>query len=376
MGGDSREAGVTKTAERTSVSELQELLAAGRHVSVVDVRSPADIDWAIPGSIHVVAYDALKAGHLGPLAQLNLPPGPVVMVCGMGNTAAIATDLLRARGVQASTLEGGMRAWSLAWNTAELTVADCEVVQVRRTGKGCLSYIIASQAEAVVIDASVDPDVYVRLITERNWRLVGVVDTHIHADHLSRSKLLAEREGVDFWLPAQRRTRFPFHATTDGDRIPFGVAELVALLLPGHTAESTTYLLANAAAFTGDTLFLTSVGRPDLEGGNRDELATHARLLHDSIRRLLELPVDTLILPGHVSDPIRFDGRPLATHVRTIRDSVPLMSLEQDAFVEAVLARIPPNPPNHAQIIELNERGELPDDPSELEAGANRCAIA
>jgi len=367
---------VNKTAERTSVGELQELLAAGLPVTVVDVRSRADLDWAIPGSVHVDAYDDLKAGHLGPLAELKLPRGPVVTVCGMGHTAAIATDLLRARGVDASTLEGGMQAWSLAWNAAELTVDGCEVVQVRRTGKGCLSYIVASRGEALVIDASVDPDVYVRLITERNWRLVSVVDTHIHADHLSRSKLLAEREGVDFWLPAQRRTRFPFHATTDGDRIPFGVAELVALLSPGHTAESTTYLLANAAAFTGDTLFLTSVGRPDLKGGDRNKVATHARLLHGSIRRLLELPAHALILPGHVADPIRFDGRPLATRVGTIRDSVPLLSLEQDAFVEAVLARIPPNPPNHARIIELNERGELPDDPSELEAGANRCAIA
>jgi len=363
------------TAERTSVSELQELLAAGRPVTVIDVRSHADVDWAIPGSIQVDAYDALKAGHLGPLAQLNLPPGPVVTICAMGNTAAIATDLLRARGVEASTLEGGMRAWSLAWNTAELTVAGCEVVQVRRTGKGCLSYIVASHREAVVIDASVDPDVYVRLLIERRWRLVGVLDTHIHADHLSRSKLLAEREGVELWLPAQRRTRVPFRAIADGDRIPFGTAQLVALLSPGHTAESTTYLLDNVAAFTGDTLFLAGVGRPDLESGDRDEVATRARLLHKSIRRLLELPADTLILPGHVSDPIPFDGRLLATRAGTIRDTVPLTRLDQDLFVDAILARIPPSPPNHAQIIELNERGELPDDPSELEAGANRCAI-
>jgi glyoxylase-like metal-dependent hydrolase (beta-lactamase superfamily II) len=363
------------TAERTSVSELQELLAAGRPVTVIDVRSHADVDWAIPGSIQVDAYDALKAGHLGPLAQLNLPPGPVVTVCAMGNTAAIATDLLRARGVEASTLEGGMRAWSLAWNTAEVTVAGCEVVQVRRTGKGCLSYIVAAHREAVVIDASVDPDVYVRLLIERRWRLVGVLDTHIHADHFSRSKLLAEREGVELWLPAQRRTRVPFRAIADGARIPFGTAQLVALLSPGHTAESTTYLLDNVAAFTGDTLFLAGVGRPDLESGDRDEVATRARLLHKSIRRLLELPSDTLILPGHVSDPIPFDGRLLATRAGTIRDTVPLTRLDQDLFVDAILARIPPSPPNHAQIIELNERGELPDDPSELEAGANRCAI-
>ncbi|GAC1512234.1 MAG: rhodanese-like domain-containing protein [Candidatus Dormibacteraceae bacterium] len=357
------------------MSELQELLAAGRPVTVVDVRSLADVDWAIPGSIQVDAYDALKAGHLGPLAKLNLPLGPVVTICGMGHTAAIATDLLRARGVEASTLEGGMRAWSLAWNTAESTVAGCEIVQVRRTGKGCLSYIVASQAEAVVIDASVDPDVYVRLLKQRAWRLVGVLDTHIHADHLSRSRLLAEREGVELWLPAQRRVHFPFRVVADGDRIPFGVAELVAMLSPGHTAESTAYLLAKVAAFTGDTMFLAGVGRPDLEGGDRNEVATRARLLHESIRRLLELPADALILPGHVSDPIPFDGRLLAIRAGTIRDTVPLTRLDQDLFVDAILARIPPSPHNHAQIIELNERGELPDDPSELEAGANRCAI-
>lgn len=364
------------TAERTSASELQKLLEAGRRVTVIDVRPLADVDWAIPGSIHVDAYDALKAGDLGPLGQLNLSLGPVVMVCGMGHTAAIATDLLRARGVEASTLEGGMRAWSLAWNTADLTVAGCEVVQVRRTGKGCLSYIVASRGEAVVIDASVEPDVYVGLLNERGWRLVGVLETHIHADHLSRSKVLAEREGVGLWLPAQRRTSFPFRAIARRDPIAFGGAELVALQSPGHTEESTTYLLANLAAFTGDTLFLTGVGRPDLEGGNRDEVVARARLLHESIRRLLELPADALILPGHVSEPIRFDGRPLTASVGMIRDTVPLARLDQDRFVDAILARIPPSPPNHAQIIELNERGELPKDPGELEAGANRCAIA
>ncbi len=367
---------MTMTADRISVRQLQELLAAGRPVNVVDVRSPADVDWPIPGSINVDAYDGLRAGRLGPLAELNLPPGPVVTVCDMGRTAAIATEMLRARGVEASTLEGGMHAWSLAWNTAEAAMAGCDIIQVRRTGKGCLSYIVASQAEAVVIDASVNPDVYAELLGAHGWRLVAVVDTHIHADHLSRSRLLAQREGVEQWLPTQKRIRFPFRPIADGDSIAFGSAGLVALHTPGHTAESTTYLLDKAAALTGDTLFLAGVGRPDLEGGGREEAAMRAHQLHESIGRLLQLPATTLILPGHVSEPIRFDRQLLAAQVGEIRETVPLTRLDPDAFVEAVLARIPPTPPNHFQIVELNERGELPDDTSELEAGANRCAIA
>jgi glyoxylase-like metal-dependent hydrolase (beta-lactamase superfamily II) len=363
-------------ADRISVGELQERLAAGRPVTVLDVRSASDVDWEIPGSIHVDAYSDLQSGRLGPLAELNLPPGPVVTVCGVGRTAAIATDLLTGNGVEAMTLEGGMRAWSLAWNIAQTRISGCEIVQVRRTGKGCLSYIVESDAEAVVIDASLDPGVYVELLRERGWRLVAVMDTHIHADHLSRSRLLALQQRVELWLPAQSRTQYPSRILTDGDRLRFGSAELVASATPGHTAESTTYLLGNAAAFTGDTLFLAGVGRPDLEGGTREESASRARLLHRSISRLLELPDADLVLPGHFSEPIPFDGRLLASTVKTIRDTVALARMDQAAFLEAVLARIPPNPPNHARIVELNERGELPEDPSEMEAGANRCAVA
>ena len=364
-----------KRGNSISTEELREHLAAGQAVTVVDIRPAADREWSIPGSLQVDAYHDVESGSLGLLADYDFPSGRVVTVCGAGRVAATATDLLRARGIEALTLEGGMRAWSLAWNTAQTTISDCGVVQVRRTGKGCLSYIVESEGEAVVIDASVDSDVYLRLLHERGWRLLTVVDTHIHADHLSRSRRLAELGGAELCLPAQGRLQHPFRPIGDGDRISFGSAQLVALHTPGHTAESTSYLLDGVAAFTGDTLFLASVGRPDLEGGAREESASRARLLHRSIRRILELPEAALVLPGHVSEPVPFDGRLLARTVGTICDTVGLTRLGPAAFVDAVLARIPPNPPNHSLIVELNERGELPDDPSELEAGANRCAV-
>ncbi len=342
------------SADRISVAELQELLAAHRPVTVLDVRSPSDVDWEIPGAIHMDAYAELQSGRLGPLADLSPAQGPIVTVCGVGRTAGIATELLRAKGVAALTLDGGMRSWSLAWNTAQIMISGCQVVQVRR----------------------VDPDVYVRLLSERGWRLVAVADTHIHADHLSRSRQLAHLEGAALLLPTQNRAEYPFRPVADGDRIVFGSTALVGMRTPGHTAESTTYLLDNTAAFTGDTLFLNSVGRPDLEGGTPQERASRARLLHMSVSRLLQLPEATQVFPGHVSEAIAFDGRMLRTTVGTIRDTVALVRLEEAAFVQAVLARIPPNPPNHSRIVEFNERGELPGDPSELEAGANRCATA
>src|SRR3989442_15672516 len=94
-----------------------------------------------------------------------------------------------------------MRSWSLAWNTAQTTISDCQVVQVRRTGKGCLSYIVESQSEAIVIDASVDPEVYVRLLSERGWRLAAVAVTHIPAHHLFWARQLAHLVDPALLLP-------------------------------------------------------------------------------------------------------------------------------------------------------------------------------
>src|SRR5260370_34366754 len=168
------------TTDCISVEELQELLTAGRPVTVLDLRSPSDVDWEVPGSIHVDAYGDLQSGRLGPLAELNLAPGPVVTVCEVGRTAAIATDLLRASGVEALTLDGGMRSWPLAWNTPQTTISGCEVVQVLKSGKGCLSYIVESEPEAVGIDASVGPNVYVRLPREGGWRPGARGGTPLH----------------------------------------------------------------------------------------------------------------------------------------------------------------------------------------------------
>ena len=369
---------MTQKTMRTET--LQEMLAQGEPVTVLDVR-PADerAEWAIPGSLYVNAYDALKANDPDALAGVNLPDGrPVVTVCGAGVTSLIAADQLRARGWQAMSLAGGMKAWSLAWNIAEAPLPDgpAQVVQVRRTGKGCLSYLIGSGDEAAVIDAALDPEVYLTLARQRGWRIIRVLDTHVHADHLSRGRKLAELSGAAFYLPATDRISYPVTAVRDDDTLPIGTAQIKALHTPGHTPESTSYLLNGQALFTGDTLFLAGVGRPDLEA-NPEEARQRAHRLYHSLQSVLALPPETLIFPGHTSEPIAFDGRAVVDSLAAIRERVQLLHISEDAFVASLLARIPPTPPNHRRIVELNEAGLMPDsDPTELEAGANRCAVS
>ena len=361
------------------VATLQTWLDIGRPVAVLDVRTAADrAEWAIPGSMHVDAYAALKANDPHALDAVDLPGDrPVVTVCGAGKMSLVAAELLRARGQKVYSLSGGMQAWSLAWNTAELRVPNsaARVVQVRRTGKGCLSYLIGADGEAAVIDAALEPAVYQQLADQQGWRITVVLDTHIHADHLSRSRALAEQTSATLYLPLQERVSFAHVPIGDDDTIAIGSLGLTALRTPGHTTESTSYLLDDQALFTGDTLFLNAVGRPDLHA-DPEAARTRAHALYASLQRLLALPRGTLVLPGHTSAPIPFDGKPLATTLAQVYTQTALLQVAEHDFAAAVLARIPPKPPNHTRITELNEAGALVEDPITLEAGANRCAIA
>jgi glyoxylase-like metal-dependent hydrolase (beta-lactamase superfamily II) len=350
------------TIESTiSVEALRKALDEGQPVTVLDVRPTDDwAEWAIPGSIHVDAYDALQYNDPDALAGVDLPGDrPVVTVCMVGVTSLTAATQLRTQGIEALSLAGGMKAWSLAWNSADVPLpgSTARVIQVRRTGKGC--------------------EIYLDLAQDHGWKIAHVLETHVHADHLSRARRLAEASAAELYLPlpAQNRVHYPFTAIQDSDRLEVGTARLEAIHTPGHTAESTCYKLDDRALFTGDTLFLETVGRPDLKA-NRDETEARARALYSSLQRLLTLPPDILILPGHTSQPIAFDGAAVAGTLAGVRERAEVLSAPEEVFVEWVLGRIPPTPPNYERIVELNEAGLLPEgDPTELEAGANRCAI-
>ncbi len=362
------------------VETLRTWLEERRPVTVLDVRPMAErAEWAIPGSIHVDAYDTLKAHDPAALADVGIPSDvPVVTVCGAGKTSLVAAQQLQARGIEALSLEGGMKAWSLAWNIAEVPVAGdtVHVFQVRRTGKGCLSYLIGAGEEAMVIDASLDPQVYLDLARSHGWQITSVFDTHIHADHLSRSRQLAQMSGAMLFLPDQQRVSFPFTTMRDGDTLATPHLMLTALSTPGHTPESTCYLLNNTILFTGDTLFPTSIGRPDLHA-DEQEARARSSLLYHSLHKLLALPSETLVLPGHASQPVPFDGKQVGARLAEIDEQVGILHTTQTVFVETLLRLLPPTPPNYERITRLNEAGKVPDgDVTELEAGANRCAIS
>jgi len=367
------------TVPTISTEDLRELLERGTPLTVLDVRPTAErAEWSIPGSVHADAYEALRRGDPTALADFHATNGDrVVTVCAAGKTSMLAAERLRARGLDAVSLQGGMRAWSLAWNSAEVPCpgSTARIVQVRRTGKGCLSYLIGSNGDAAVVDASLEPQIYHRVADEHGWRIRTVLETHVHADHLSRARALAVDTGARLYLPTTDRVSFEYAPLKDGDMLRVGSADLRVFHTPGHTPESACFLLDGRALFTGDTLFLAAVGRPDLEA-SAEQARRRAHVLHASLQRLVALPPETVVLPAHTSAPVAFDGRPISATLREVQERTLLLRETEETFVSQILTRLPQTPPNHHRIVALNEAGTLPDDPTELEAGANRCAVA
>jgi glyoxylase-like metal-dependent hydrolase (beta-lactamase superfamily II)/rhodanese-related sulfurtransferase len=359
---------------------LRNWLENGKPVTILDVRTLAERqEWAIPSSQHVDVYDKLKAGDKHALDAVKLPQNvPVVTVCAAGRMSLRAAGQLQEKGLEVYSLKGGMKAWSLAWNTAKVTttLAEVSILQIRRTGKGCLSYIVASGGEALVIDASLDERVYIGLAMRQRWQIKYVLDTHLHADHLSRARVLAGQTGATLLLPKSDKFQFSYQPVTSQTSLPLGKTTLKAISTPGHTLESFSYLVGESVLFTGDTLFVDGIGRPDLKA-SPNEIRQKAGLLYQSIHKLLALPQSLQVLPGHTSRPVAFDEEPIVTTIGKLVAKLSWVKVSEEEFAERVLAKIPATPPNYLTISELNGGGEFSGvDPLEMEAGANRCAIS
>lgn len=358
--------------------ELLEWLKEDKEVSILDVRTEDKRrEWSIPGSVHADIYKDLKSGNPNPIEDIDLPKDrPVVTVCGAGKISLTAAKKLREQDIEAYSLTGGMKAWNFAWDSAEMSLGDDMILlQVRRLAKGCLSYIIGSEDEAVVIDASLDPEVYIKLAEEKDWAIAKVMDTHLHADYISRTRELADATGADHLLYREADVEYSFVSIEDGQNIAFGNTSMTALHTPGHTPESASFLLKGKAVFTGDTLFTDGVGRPDLKA-NRQQALRKAEQLYKSLQKLLALDKGTSVLPAHTADSISIGAPVISSTIGELSNTVELLSLSEEKFIWAAVSRIPPTPSNYKKISNINRKGDREGYKlKDLEAGANRCAV-
>ena len=364
--------------EFITVSQLQEKLNKHENVLILDVRPTEQRnEWKIADSVHVDAYKQLNAGDDTALDIVDLSENStVVTVCAAGRTSLLASKLLKRKGVKAFSLEGGMKAWNYAWNAAEINFPNSKVIQVRRAAKGVLSYIIGSAGEAIVIDAALDADVYQTIANQNNWAIKYVMDTHVHADFVSRTRDLSKATGAKHLLIENAKVAFDFVAVKNGNTINFGKEQIEFLHTPGHTWESTTFKLGNHGVFTGDTLFIDGIGRPDLKA-DKTEGIERAKALYMSLNYVLSLDPGILVLPAHTSSSINFNNQLIADTIGNVKTKIRVTGLSETEFVEYTSTRIPPTPPNYQIIAAINKNGSYEGQVlADLEAGGNHCAIA
>ena len=355
-----------------SAKELVKLVGASGGPLLLDVRDADEVAaWPMQGALNIPLREL--ADRLGQVPTDR----PIVTVCASGNRSRTAAQVLEAAGYEVANLTGGMAAWGQVYDTAQFQVPDASIVQVRRRGKGCLSYVIGAGDEAYVVDPSLDSDVYQQAAGERGWRITRVFDTHLHADHLSGARALAEMAGASLHLNPADPFSFEFTPLADGERfgLPGGAELAVAVLhTPGHTEGSTMFFVDDSAVLSGDTIFVDGVGRPDLA----ERAEEFARNLHGSLsEKVLPLPDDVTVLPAHYGDGVAVvPDEVVGARLGELRQSVDALSLDEEAFVSWATARVTERPPNYRAIIEVNRGGSrsTPGFPRELEAGPNRCS--
>lgn len=349
-----------------------------KEFTILDIRPQAEREeWFIPESNYFNAYDELKAGNSNALDDFKFDKQkPIVTLCSRGKLSLFASEIFANKGIESYSLKGGMNAWNNAYDTQEMVFDNFKIIQVRRVAKGCLSYIIGSQNEAIIIDSSLDPAVYKGIAEKENWKIKYVSDTHIHADYVSRTLELANETNTVHLFNSGAEVSYTFTAINDQQTVKVGIAEIKILFTAGHTLESTSFLVNNKVILTGDTLFVDSVGRPDLKA-EKDEIASKAKLLYASLQKILAIENGIFVMPAHTSRSI-FIGQPFITdRLIGIKEKVVSLSQSKQEFIETIVSKLPPTPPNYLTISEINKIGNYEGFVlSELEAGANRCAIS
>lgn len=247
-----------------------------------------------------------------------------------------------------------------------------EPVQVERFYLGCLahaSYMIGSKGVAAVIDPQRDVDIYLQAAAGKNWKIEYIIETHLHADFVSGHRELAERTGAQIYLGAGSGAEFPHVAVKDGDEIQFGECCLRFLETPGHTLESICILMNDrgdpdrpASVFTGDTLFVGDVGRPDLSPTHTPQQL--AAILYRSIHeKLLTLPDDTEIFPAHGAGSLcgrQMSSESSSTIGKQRQSNYALLARTSEEFVHLLTDNLPARPEYFAKEVDLNRRGAAP----------------
>ncbi|OOE13095.1 MBL fold metallo-hydrolase [Fictibacillus arsenicus] len=367
-----------------SAKEVAKRVVEGK-MFILDVRNESDFeDWKIEGkgieSINRPYFDLIDGVED---VLEHLPKEDVLVVCAKEGSSVMVAEMLDEAGIiDVYYLEGGMKAWSeylLPVKIGDLKDGG-SIYQFNRIGKGCLSYLVESNGEAAIIDSARTVEAYEDFAKENNLEIKHMIDTHLHADHISGGRRLAEKTNATYWLPPKdaEEVTFSYEALEEGKDITIGNTkiEIQPLYTPGHTIGSTSMIVDGQYLLSGDILFVDSIGRPDLAGKAEDWVSD----LRDSLyNKYNNLSKDLVVLPAHFGKISELDekGAVQAPLGELFEKNEGLNIESDDEFRRAVTENLPPQPNAYQEIRQTNMGKIDPstDEQREMEIGPNRCAI-
>ncbi|MCZ8535170.1 MBL fold metallo-hydrolase [Psychrobacillus psychrodurans] len=352
---------------------------------ILDVRNTTDFaDWKIEGENFVylnVPYFDLMDGVEGILDEIPAEKD-VLVVCAKGRSSIMVAEMLTEAGLSVSSLDGGMKAWSEHLSPVKVgnLKEGGEIYQFVRIGKGCLSYMIVSNGEAVIIDSARTTDTYLDFAERIGVKVTHVFDTHLHADHISGGRKLAEKTSATYWLPPKDGldVTFEYEPLEDGNEVVIGNTAITihALYSPGHTIGSTSFVVDEKFLLSGDILFIDSIGRPDLAGLAEDWVLDLRESLYERYRGLSG---ELIVLPAHfmIIDELNADGS-VSEKLSTLYETNHGLNIEdENEFRKLVTENLPPQPNAYQEIRETNMGILNPDEEKQrdMEIGPNRCSV-
>lgn len=368
-----------------SPKEVAKKIINKQELFILDVRNKDDFDdWKIEGE----NFEYVNAPYFELLDGVEEIVGQIpsdkeiVVACAKEGSSLMVAEMLSKQGLDVAYLKGGMKAWSE--HLEPVKIGDLnnggELYQFVRLGKGCLSYMVVSNREAAIIDATRMTDVFTNFAKEKGVRITHVFDTHLHADHISGGRFIAKETGAKYWLPPKDAGEvvFEYEPLEDGEDVIIGNAKIHihALYSPGHTIGSTSFIVGDRFLLTGDILFIDSIGRPDLAGMAEDWVGDLRETLY---RRYRELSEELIVLPAHfmIIEELNEDGSVGKKLGTLFAENHGLNINDESEFRNLVTENLPPQPNAFQEIRKTNMGRMTPDEEEqrEMEIGPNRCAV-
>ncbi|HER63631.1 MAG TPA: MBL fold metallo-hydrolase [Desulfobacteraceae bacterium] len=365
--------------------ELYKWLTEKEDIVVVDVRNNMEfekfrVEGPYPFPLLNIPYFEFMEFEKESMAKIS-SGSRVRIVCAKEASAQYVAEIVHNNGfADVGYLRGGINTWGNLLVPKLVTASGgYQLYQFIRPGKASCSYGLIAGDEIMLFDPSRNVDFYLDFAREKKVRIIKTFETHLQADYIAGSRMIAERTGAGFLANEEdfAGARIAYTRLENNETYSFtaGGPEVRALFTPGHTPGSTTYLIDDRYLVTGDTVFITSIGRPDL-GGKAEEWAA---LLFNTMNKIKKMDRKLIVLPGHFMDWEEADSRLMfeCTLGEALDRNRSIYEIDTvEGFIEFIKDNMRPQPEEYNKIRLINANLEQVDEEEQniLDIGKNECA--